>query len=403
MIQRVQELLRSDIAGGLLLGLAAILAIIVANTPLNEYYTLLLTAPVVMQVGALEIAKPLLLWVNDGLMAVFFFLVGLELKRECVEGELNHWRKAVLPGLGAIGGMVCPALVYLFFNYDDPIARNGWAIPAATDIAFALGVLLLLGPKVPISLKIFLTTLAIFDDVGAIIIIALFYTSKISVGSLIVSAIAAGGLFVLNRMGVVKKAPYIFIGVVMWIAVLKSGVHATLAGVVLALFIPMTPNTLYKEGSTLKSFEHDLHWTVIFLILPFFAFCNSGLTLSGMGIDDVIHPVPVGIALGLVVGKQVGVFSFCWLAIKCGLARMPTGANYVQLYGVALLTGIGFTMSLFIGALAFEAAAAEKVFDERVGILLGSLVSGLLGYFVLKSQFQTKSEADDVTKEASLG
>ena len=378
------RVLSGGASGGILLGMAAILAIIVANSPLEVWYGLLISTPVVVQIGALEIAKPLLLWVNDGLMAVFFFLVGLELKRECIEGELNHWTKALLPGIGAIGGMIVPAIVYLIFNYDDPVARNGWAIPAATDIAFALGVLSLLGPRVPISLKIFLTSLAIFDDIGAILIIAFFYTSEISVTSLLVSALVLCGLWIMNQRGVERKAPYILLGVVMWVAVLKSGVHATLAGVALALFIPMKPTERYAKGSALKSLEHDLHLPVTFWILPIFAFCNSGINLSGLGLDNVTHQVPLGIALGLFVGKQVGVFGFSWAALKLGVAKPPAGMTPLHLYGLALLTGIGFTMSLFIGALAFKDIGVAREFDERLGILLGSLISGILGYIVLK-------------------
>lgn len=387
--------LKGDAGGGILLGLAAIFAILVANSPLEFFYDLLLSTPVSIQVGALVIAKPLLLWVNDGLMAVFFFLVGLELKKECLEGELNHWSKAVLPGIGAIGGMAVPALVYLAFNYNDPIARNGWAVPAATDIAFALGVLSLLGPKVPISLRIFLTSLAIFDDIGAILIIAFFYTSEISLLSLLVSFLAILVLWAFKQKGVIRNAPYLLVGIVMWIAVLKSGVHATLAGVVLAMFIPTLPNKRYKEGNGLKSLEHDLHMPVAYFILPIFAFCNSGINLSGLGLEDVTHPVPIGIALGLFLGKQLGVFGFCWAGLKLGIAKWPEGMTYLHLYGLSLLTGIGFTMSLFIGSLAFEASGVDQVFDERLGILVGSIASGILGYFVLKLAMNRKVVARD--------
>jgi len=372
--------------------LAALLAIIIANSPFHHIYALLIETPVKLQIGALEIAKPLLLWVNDGFMALFFFLVGLELKRECLAGELKSWRNAMLPGFGALGGMAVPALVYLIFNYDNDLTRGGWAIPAATDIAFALGVLSLLGPRVPLSLKIFLTSLAIFDDIGAILIIAFFYTSKISMISLMVSLIAVVALWVLNRQGIVKKLPYLCIGIIMWVAVLKSGVHATIAGVVLAMFIPMTPHARYPEGNTLANLEHGLHDMVIFFVLPIFAFCNSGVALYNMGFSDLVHPVPVGITLGLFIGKQVGVFSFCWLAIKMGIAKMPSSSNFKQLYGVSVLTGIGFTMSLFIGGLAFESIGADKMFDERLGILLGSLFSGVAGYFILRKALNESPE-----------
>lgn len=402
MIARFYNLLKSDIAGGVLLGLAAILAMVFANSPLERFYGLLLSTPVVVQVGALEIAKPLLLWVNDGLMAIFFFFVGLELKRECIEGELNHWRKAVFPGIGAMGGILVPAGIYLLFNYDDVSNRNGWAIPAATDIAFALGVLSLFGSKVPVSLKVFLTSLAVFDDVAAIVIIALFYTAQISVISLVFSMGAIVVLALMNRFGVLRKAPYILVGIVVWVAVLKSGVHATLAGVVVALFIPMKSYDLYG-GSTLRSLEHDLHGAVIYWILPIFAFCNAGLNFTGMGVDDLLHPVSLGIALGLFVGKQVGVFSFCVAAIHLGLAKMPKGMNYFTLYGVSVITGIGFTMSLFIGALAFEENGMERVFDERLGILLGSLVAGIAGYFILKLAFKrTAAKEAAILKQSSV-
>lgn len=400
MTSSLKEFMHSPAAGGILLGLCAILAIIVANSPLKHIYDLLLATPVVVQVGALVLAKPLLLWVNDGLMAVFFFMVGLELKRECLYGELDHWKKAVLPSIGALGGMIVPALGYLLLNYDDPMTRGGWAIPAATDIAFALGVLSLLGDRVPLSLKIFLTSLAIFDDVGAILIIAFFYTSKISIISLVISALAVVILWCLNRKGVNTKSPYIFVGIIMWIAVLKSGVHATLAGVVLALFIPAHKSAKFEEGSMLHHIEYRLHGVVTFAILPIFAFCNSGLTLIGLTVDDVFHKVPMGIVIGLFLGKQIGVFSFSWLAIKTGLAELPKGMGTLQLYGVSVLTGIGFTMSLFIGSLAFDASSVDRLFDERLGILIGSLLSGVVGYLILKVAIKRIPEEEHEHLEA---
>ncbi|MCL4166991.1 UNVERIFIED_CONTAM: hypothetical protein GTU68_012900, partial [Idotea baltica] len=339
-------------SGGILLILAAVIAIILANTPLAHFYELLISTPVEVRIGALEIAKPLLLWINDGLMALFFFLVGLELKRELLEGELSDPKNIILPGIGAIGGMGIPALIYVYFNWGNDIALQGWAIPAATDIAFALGVLSLLGSRVPISIKIFLTSLAIFDDVGAIVIIAIFYTSKISFTALLVVALCIPLLAILNRKNVVSKSPYILIGVIMWVATLKSGVHATLAGVVLAMFIPLR-SKVDPNISPLKSLEHDLHGVVAFFVLPIFAFSNAGISLSGIGLDQMLHGVPVGIALGLFVGKQVGIFGLCWLSIKLGLASLPKGMNWASLYGTAALCGIGFTMSLFIGSLAF--------------------------------------------------
>ncbi|MHC4946033.1 MAG: Na+/H+ antiporter NhaA [Planctomycetota bacterium] len=378
------KFLKQESAGGILLVCAAILAILLANTPLYAYYKLLIDTPVAIKVGTFEIAKPLLLWINDGLMAVFFFLVGLELKREFLEGELSDKRNIVLPGLGAIGGMAVPAAIYIFLNADDPAAVKGWAIPAATDIAFALGVLSLLGSRVPTSLKVFLTSLAIFDDVGAILIIALFYTSKINLTALIVAAVCILFLFFLNRRGVANKSLYLITGLVMWVAMLKSGVHATLAGVILAMFIPIK-TTGAEDESPLKTLEHDLHTTVAFVILPIFAFANSGINLIGFGMEQVFHSVPMGIALGLFLGKQVGIFGLCWLGIKLRMTELPKGMNWASLYGTAAICGIGFTMSLFIGSLAFEETGVNLLFDERLGIILGSLFSGVLGYFILRA------------------
>ena len=385
----ISRFLRLESAAGILLFFASVLAIIIANTSLLKYYELLLSTPVEIRVGTLEIAKPLLLWINDGLMAVFFFLVGLELKREWLEGELADKRNIVLPGIGAIGGMLAPALVYLYFNHNDPVAVQGWAIPAATDIAFALGVLALLGSKVPVALKIFLTSLAIFDDIGAILIIAFFYTSNISITALIIVALCLPILFSLNRKNVVSKSPYLLIGVIMWVATLKSGVHATLAGVLLAMFIPIKSKD-EPNISPLKSLEHDLHSIVAFFVLPVFAFANAGINLSGVGFEQLLHPVPIGIALGLFLGKQVGVFGLCWLAIKLGFAKIPSGMNWLSLYGVAVLSGVGFTMSLFIGSLAFEETGVNLLFDERLGIIVGSLLCGVLGYLVLRASLKER-------------
>jgi len=378
----IVRFLRLESAGGILLMVTATIAIIIANTPLKSIYDLLLDTPVEVRVGALHIAKPLLLWINDGLMAIFFFLVGLELKRELLDGELSDPRNIILPGVGAIGGMTVPAIIYLAFNASDPVAVQGWAIPAATDIAFALGVLSLLGSRVPTSLKIFLTSLAIFDDIGAIVIIALFYTSKISATALLFSAACITVLFIMNRRGVESRSPYILVGVVMWVALLKSGVHATLGGVILAMFIPMSSRDP-KLASPLKSLEHDLHSIVAFFVLPVFAFANAGIAFTGMSADVILHDVPIGVALGLVVGKQVGIFSLCALVIFLGLTKLPKGMNWLSLYGVSALCGIGFTMSLFVGSLAFEETGVNLLFDERVGIIIGSLVSGVIGYFVL--------------------
>ncbi len=386
----ISDFFKLETAGGIILIVAAVFAILLANSPLYSYYDLLLDTPVEIRVGALEVAKPLLLWINDGLMAVFFFLVGLELKRELLEGELSDKRNIILPAVGAIGGMAIPALIYVYFNIDDPNAIDGWAIPAATDIAFALGVLTLLGSRVPTSIKIFLTSLAIFDDIGAIIIIAIFYTAKISTLALIIVAICLPILFWLNRSHNESKSLYITIGIIMWVAMLKSGVHATLAGVILAMFIPMR-SAQDPKFSPLKDLEHDLHPVVAFFVLPVFAFANAGLNLSGVGLEQLMHPVPTGIALGLFLGKQFGVFTFCWLAIKMKFTHLPNGMSWGSLYGTAALCGIGFTMSLFIGSLAFEESGVNKMFDDRLGIILGSLLSGILGYLILRATLPKKA------------
>lgn len=376
-------------AGGILLMATSVLAIIVANSPFERYYALLLDTPVEVRIGALEIAKPLLLWINDGLMAIFFFLVGLELKRELVEGELSDKRNIILPGAGAIGGMLVPALVYVYFNLGDDAAISGWAIPAATDIAFALGILSLLGKRVPTSIKIFLTSLAIFDDIGAILVIAFFYTSKISLTALIVVACCIPLLVFINRRNVESKTVYIIVGLVMWVAMLKSGVHATLAGILVAMFIPMTSKKT-PGFSPLKDLEHDLHSAVAFIVLPVFAFANAGINLSGIGTEQLLHPVPLGIAAGLFIGKQIGIFGFCWLAIQLKLSSLPNGMNWGSLYGTAALCGVGFTMSLFIGSLAFEETAVNLLFDERLGIIIGSLTSGVVGYLILNACLSKK-------------
>jgi len=373
---------KTESGGGILLMISALLAIILANSPFLPWYQVLLDTPVEIRIGALHIAKPLLLWINDGLMAIFFFLVGLELKRELLEGELSQLSSIVLPAIGAVGGMIVPAAIYWWFNGHDSQLLSGWAIPAATDIAFALGILSLLGSRVPTSLKIFLTSLAIFDDIGAVVIIALFYTSKLSIGALIIVSLCLPILAVLNKRNVISFTPYILIGVVMWVAMLKSGVHATLAGVLLAAFIPMRDKN-DNNYSPVKELEHDLHGMVAYAVLPIFAFANAGISLSGVGIEQLMHSVPMGIAGGLFIGKQVGIFVFCGLAIKLGISQMPKGMSWTSLYGVAALCGVGFTMSLFIGSLAFEETGVDIIFDERLGIIIGSLASGLLGYAIL--------------------
>ncbi|MFZ1344388.1 Na+/H+ antiporter NhaA [Thiothrix eikelboomii] len=383
MKQTIQRFLALESASGILLVIAAVLAMLVVNSPLKDWYELLLNTPVAVQIGALKIAKPLLLWVNDGLMALFFLTVGLEIKREVVDGELSDLSKAALPVIAAIGGMLAPALVYALINYDDSQAMRGWAVPTATDIAFALGVLSLLGKQVPASLKLFLLTLAIVDDLGAIVIIAVFYTTQLSALSLSVAAGALLVLFILNRRGVLSLTPYLLVGLVMWIAVLKSGVHATLAGVLLAFFIPLrAPED--SEHTLAERLEHDLHGSVVYVILPLFAFMNTGVSLAGLSFHSILEPIPLGIAAGLFIGKQLGIFGACWLAIKLKLAQLPTGVGFWELYGVAILGGIGFTMSLFISSLAFQQEGEALVTNDRLGILVGSILSAVIGYLVLK-------------------
>ena len=368
-----------EAASGLLLIAAAALALIVNNSPLSHYYTAFLDVPVAVQIGALQIAKPSLLWINDGLMALFFLLIGLEVKRELLEGQLSKPSQVVLPGAAAIGGMVVPALIYWFINKDYPDALGGWAIPMATDIAFALGVLALLGKRVPVSLKLFLMTLAIIDDLGAIIVIAVFYSSELSGVSLLLAAACLIVLIAMNRMGVIKVAPYMIVGLILWVCVLKSGVHATLAGVTLAFCIPL--RTKNSETSPLMTIEHALHPWVAYAILPLFAFANAGVSLSGVSLHSFVSHVPMGIAAGLLIGKTLGVFGLTWIAIKTGMAALPAGSNWGQVFGVAILCGIGFTMSLFVGSLAFV-AGSDYVGMDRMGILTGSILAALLGYGV---------------------
>lgn len=384
-INRIKAFFELEAAGGIVLAVAAVLAMIVANSPLHDLYHAFIHAPVVLQIGSFGIAKDAHHWINDGLMAIFFFLVGLELKREALVGELSDIKQILLPALCAVGGMIVPALIYILFNGGNEYAMKGWAIPTATDIAFAIGVLSLLGNKVPNSLKVFLVSIAIFDDLGAIIIIALFYTSELSLLSLAVAGVCLPLLFLLNRMNVVRLTPYLLIGLVMWAAMLKSGVHATLAGVLLAFFIPLTDKS-DPEHSPLEELEHDLHNTVAFGILPLFAFANAGISLSDTSIDSLFHHVPLGITLGLFVGKQIGVMLPFILAVKFKLASPPTGTTTKQIYGVSLLCGIGFTMSLFISGLAF--GGVPEGYDPRLGIILGSLLSGIIGYLVLRANIK---------------
>ena len=376
----IQEFLSLEAAGGILLVLAAVLAMLAANSPLADAYASFLHLHVSVSAGDYAIDKPLHHWINDGLMAIFFFLVGLGIKREVLDGELSDPRQVVLPMAAAIGGMAVPALVYWAINAGNEIALRGWAVPMATDIAFALGVLSLLGDRVPRSLKLFLLTLAIIDDLGAIVVIALFYAGTPSITSFVVAGAALLVLVAMNRGGITRISPYLLVGLVLWAAVLESGVHATIAGVLLAFTIPL--RTTGEEPSPLRRLEHDLHGPVAYGILPLFAFANSGIDFGGMTFAMLAHPVPIGIAAGLFIGKQIGVFLPTWLLIRFGFARMPDGANWGSIYGVAILCGIGFTMSLFVASLAF--AEGSLPVDERIGIILGSLVSAVAGYALLR-------------------
>jgi len=376
----LKKFIESKTAPGVILCLSAVLALIFANSPLNHFYEGFKNLPVLLQVGSFSIDKPLLLWINDGLMAIFFLLIGLEIKRELIEGHLSDYRQALLPAIAALGGLVVPALIYSYFNWGDPIAIQGWAIPSATDIAFALGVLLMLGDRVPASLKICLVAVAIIDDLAAVIIIALFYTADISLISLSLSFIGLSIALLLNLKGVTKIGPYVLLGIFIWACVLKSGVHATLAGVALGLIIPLRVENS-KGESPLKVMEHSLHSFVAFVVLPVFAFANAGLSFSGVTIEKLLNPVTIGIALGLFVGKQAGVMIATFIGYRLSLCRLPEGVTWTQFYGMALLTGIGFTMSLFIGTLAFT--DIEMATPVRLGVLIGSILSALAGVAVL--------------------
>ncbi len=373
--------------------IAALLAIVVANSPLSGPYAAFLALPLSIEIGSFSINKPLLLWINDGLMALFFFLIGLEVKRELVDGHLSSPDQVVLPGIAALAGIATPATIYLLFNASDPIAAQGWAIPAATDIAFALGVFSLFGKRLPLSLKLFLLSVAIFDDIAAIIIIALFYSQDLSTGSLAIAGLGLAALFLLNRFKVRYQAIYFLIGLVIWTAVLKSGVHATLAGFAVALFIPLNVNN-EQGNSMLKEIEHGLQPWVAFFILPLFAFSNAGVSLVGIGVADVLNPITLGIMLALFLGNQLGIFGTCWITVKIGLAKLPEGTSWQQMYGVAVLCGIGFTMSLFIGSLAFEQLDPAYLNSVKIGVLGGSLLSALLGSYIL-----SRSPAPQPVKE----
>ena len=367
-----------EASGGILLMLSALAAMIVANSALSGLYESVLGANFSILINGEGLSKPLILWINDGLMAIFFFLIGLELKREILEGKLKNPSDIILPGVAAIGGMALPALIFVLFNWNIVENISGWAIPAATDIAFALGILALVGSRAPASLKVFLLTLAILDDLGAIIIIALFYTAELKVDYLFLALLPLVALLWLNIKGAHRVAPALLLGAIMWYFVLKSGVHATLAGVVTAFCIPLKD----KWGkSPLHSLENGLTPYVLYLIIPIFAFANAGVVLKGMTFNDLLAPLPLGIALGLIVGKQIGVFGLTMLMVKTGIAKMPHGATALHIYGISCLAGVGFTMSLFIGGLSF--ADAEMMNQVRLGVLSGSIVSGILGYTAL--------------------
>jgi NhaA family Na+:H+ antiporter len=373
MNQLLKEFFKMESAGGIILVIAAALAMVVANTPLNELYQ--------SGLHSYFLGMSIEHWVNDGLMAVFFLLIGLEVKRELLEGALKSRETAIFPAIAAVGGMLAPALVYVLFNYSDPAALQGWAIPAATDIAFALGIMALLGKRVPVSLKVFLLALAIIDDLGVVVIIALFYSSDLSTMALAIGFAMTGLLFFMNHKKVTALKWYLLVGFILWFAVLQSGVHATLAGVVIGFSIPLHGNK--GEHSPLKHLEHNLHPYSSFLILPIFAFANAGVSLEGISFATLGSTLPLGIALGLLIGKPLGIFSFSWMAVKFGVAKLPTGINFKHIFAVSVLCGIGFTMSMFIASLAFTGVNADFNTHARLGILMGSTLAAVIGYTLL--------------------
>ncbi len=389
-----KRFLKLESASGIILILAALLAIGLANSALAQHYQSFLNTEVQVRIAALDINKPLLLWINDGFMAIFFLLVGLEVKREMLEGALSSRVQATFPAIAAVGGMLVPALIYSFFNYGDEATRAGWAIPAATDIAFALGVMALLGKRVPTSLKVFLLALAIMDDLGVIIIIALFYTQQLSLTALAIGVVATLALLWMNRRGEDRIGLYMLVGLVLWVAVLKSGVHATLAGVIVGFMIPLNGK---RYASPLKHLEHVLHPWSAFLILPLFAFANAGVSLEGIYFSALLNPLPMGIILGLFVGKPLGIFTISWLAVKSGIAQLPQGVNFRQIFAVSILCGIGFTMSMFIASLAFEHGGLDYGSYSRLGILAGSTLAAVIGYIALRISLPNR-EANQSTE-----
>ena len=374
-----------EAAGGIALVLAAVAALLLANSPWAEPYGHALHVPIQLGIAPLALEKALSHWINDGLMVIFFFVVGLEIKSELVTGALSSVKRAALPLAAAAGGMIIPALIYIFINHDNPVALNGWAIPCATDIAFAVGVVALLGSRVPPALKIFLLALAIIDDLGAILIIAAFYAADLSFTALGLASIGVAGLVALNRNGVMRISPYLAAGFFVWLCVLKSGVHATLAGVITAMAVPLSSGS-YDTSDTASpalTLQHALHPWVTFAVLPLFALANAGVSIEGFSLANLADPIPLGIILGLVLGKPIGVVAFSWIAIKSGLADQPEGATWDQILGIGALAGIGFTMSLFIGMLAFP--QPEYASDIRLGVLAASCVAGVIGYVILRS------------------
>lgn len=382
MFLQIKRLLKNEATSGVVLILAAALAMVLANTAATQQgYLSLLATPVEFRFGALDISKNLLLWINDALMALFFLMIGLEVKRELMVGALASREQAIFPLIAAVGGMVVPGLLFLLFNGSDEVTRSGWAIPTATDIAFALGILALLGSRVPSALKIFLMALAIIDDLGAIIIIALFYTNELSMTALAVAAAAIAVLALLNATNVRSTAVYLLVGMVLWTAVLKSGVHATLAGVIVGFFIPLAK----KDGhSPAEQLEHGLHPWVSWLILPLFAFANAGVVLDGISAGDMFSLLPLGIMVGLLIGKPLGITLFCWLAVRLGLAKLPQGTTMSNIVAVGVLCGIGFTMSIFIASLAFGDIDPALITLAKLGILIGSIASAVIGYLLLR-------------------
>ncbi|WP_339057158.1 Na+/H+ antiporter NhaA [Candidatus Regiella endosymbiont of Tuberolachnus salignus] len=381
MTNIIRQFLRLEAASGLILMVAAIMALILANSPLDYVYQLFLDLPIAVKIASLEINKPLLLWINDGLMAIFFLVVGLEVKRELLKGSLAGYDKALFPAIAALGGMLAPAMIYLLFNGADEITRQGWAIPAATDIAFALGVMALLGNRVPTSLKVFLLALAIIDDLGVIVIIAFFYTNQVFLPALWIAAAAIALLSYMNYRGIGKTSVYLSVGLILWVAILKSGVHATLAGVILGFMIPLHTKTKAVPSETL---EHSLHPWVAYLILPLFAFANAGVVLSGVSLSGLTTLLPLGIACGLFIGKPLGIFLFSWLAVKSGVAKLPHKINLQHIFAVSVLCGIGFTMSIFIASLAFDEVDSALLTYSKLGILLGSTAAAVTGYLLLR-------------------